>query len=103
MARPARRISTKSWIGVTTSGQQALGQVQAVMASIGIAEGTVRETLLRSRGEVSLAFGANAGGDSDVVGLGLIVLHSNAVSVGGSSVPGPINDIGADWLWHRLV
>ncbi len=102
MAR-AKTINTKGWTGAITDGQNVLGTLQAALVSISLPEASIRETLLRSRGQVSLAFGANAATDSDIVGLGLIVVHTNAVTAGGASLPGPIKDIGADWLWHSFV
>ena len=41
--------------------------------------------------------------DDDIVGMGLIVLNSNAVAVGGVSVPGLINNPEASWLWVQYV
>jgi len=45
----------------------------------------------------------DAVGDSDILGLGMIAAQNSAISVGGVSVPGPINDPGAAWLWYAVV
>ena len=105
MARPrnqGKTITAKGWLGVTNSGVPVTS-VQAAIISIANIEGQVRETILRSRGEVLLQATPDAATDSDVYGFGLIVVHSNAVTIGTTALPGPIADIGADWLWHRFV
>jgi len=103
MARRVSSVGTKSWSGVFSAGQSGLTTTQAGLVSISIAENAPRETLLRSRGNVLLSATPDAATDSDMVGLGLIVVHSNAVAVGGTALPGPLNDMGADWLWHQFV
>ena len=60
-------------------------------------------TLMRCRGEIILEATPDASGDSDVVGLGLIIVSGDAFVVGGASLPGPISDASASWLWHRFV
>ena len=102
MARE-RTIHTKSWLGVTTPSGVTLTGTQGAIVSIGIAESAIRETLLRTRGNILIQGTPDAAGDVEVVGLGLIVVHSNAVTAGGLALPGPIEDDGADWLWHQYV
>ena len=104
MARPGRVINTKSWIGVHTAAVPVvLTATQGAILSIGIAEGSIRETLLRSRGSLVVSAFPNNATDEGMVALGLIVVHSNAVTAGGAALPGPLNDQGADWLWHNYV
>ena len=45
----------------------------------------------------------DAATDSDVAAFGIIVLDQRAIGVGGASIPGPLADSGADWLWYSLV
>ncbi len=104
MARGQRTISSKSWVGVSTGAVPVvITETQALVMSIGIAESSVRETLLRSRGQLNLMANPDTATDEGVVALGIIVVHSNAASIGGTSLPGPSRDPGADWLWHRYV
>jgi len=103
MARRGRTINTKGWTGLFSAGQSVITTTQAVILEIGLAEASIRETLLRSRGEVCISAIPDAATDSDVLAIGLIVVHSNAATAGGVSVPGPIKDMGADWLWHFFI
>jgi len=92
----------KVWVGATALNQ-SISTTQASMASIGVAEGLVRETLLRSRGNILVQATPDAAGDAANVAFGLIVVHSNALTIGTTALPGPIADVGADWLWHTFV
>jgi len=106
MARTRGRSSrlSKSWTNMTVADRVTIGTTQTVIGSVTIAEGAGQaNTLLRSRGGLMVWGEPDASTDSDVCALGLIVVHSNALAVGGTSVPGPLNDQGADWLWHRYV
>ena len=73
------------------------------MAQVAVAEMAANQTLLRSRGSYLVNANPDAAVDTDVCALGIIVIHFNAVGVGGTSIPGPLTDIGADWLWHQMV
>ena len=99
--RGGSRSRSRSWSGATGSGF-ALSLTQLVLATFSLST-DFDETLLRSRGEVILDGVPNAANDEETVGLGLIVVQEAAGTQGGVSVPGPINDIDADWLWHRFV
>ena len=103
MARPGKTIHTKSWIGTFNLSPIALSTTQAVILSIALLEGTIRETLLRTRGALLLAAIPDLAADETVVGLGVIVVHANALAIGTTALPGPLNDVGADWLWHQFV
>ncbi len=92
----------KSWTNMLIADNVPLTTMQAVIGSVTVAEGSVlQSTLLRSRGMLSIFATPDAAADSTVVALGLIVVSANALAVGGTSVPGPIADQGADWLWHN--
>jgi len=95
---------SKSWSNMTIADNVPLSTTQAVIGSVTIAEGSIiQATLLRSRGMLSVFGTPDAAADSTVVALGLTVVSANALAVGGTSVPGPIADQGADWLWHQYV
>ncbi len=95
----------KSWSASQTINGATVTQAQVELASIILAEGILGEpTLLRTRGEVLLAATPGAIADSDVVGLGLVIVPETTRAIGGVSLPGPIADASADfWLWHRFV
>ena len=103
MARPAKTINTRSWVGAIANAVNTITTTQSLISSIGPAEGTPRETLLRSRGNMLVVATPDAATDVTIAAFGLIVVHSNAASVGGTSLPGPVADSGADWLWHWMV
>ena len=102
MARRGSTISAKSWTG-TQFDATVVSTTQEAMASVSLPETNVTGTVLRVRGGLFLKATPNAATDDDVVGLGLIMVHSNALAAGGVALPGPINDMGADWLWHQFV
>jgi len=92
----------------TTSGivdGAALTTTQSNPGSIGVslAENVQDGTILRIRGGGLVRATPDAATDSDMVGMGLIVVNQAASAVGGTSLPGPINDAGADWLWYSNV
>ena len=92
---------TKFWSNMTLADQVGLTTVQGIIGSVTIAElSGPKLTLLRSRGRLLLTSVPASASASTVVGLGLIVVSANALAVGGTSVPGPLNDQGAAWLWH---
>ena len=63
----------------------------------------LNQTLLRTRGNVLIAAIPNAAADVAMLALGLIVVSDSAANAGGVSLPGPILDQEADWLWHQYV
>ena len=105
MARSSRGGGSrmrKHWTS-TEFDAVTIGVTQTLLGSVALVEDHPAFTLLRSRGEILVVAIADAATDTDVVGLGLIVVHSNAAAVGGTSIPGPLQDTGADWLWHQVV
>ena len=78
---------------------------QGVLAFVDVVIGAGQDnTVLRSRGELVVQAVADAATDTAVMGLGIGVITTNSRIVGGTSVPGPITDIGWDgWLYHRFV
>ena len=105
----ARQFARREWKLVAWSGnffdEAALTGTQSVISSMlaptGV--GAARQTLLRTRGSLVVLGTPDAAGDSEIVGLGVIVVQQAAAAVGGASVPGPLNDPDANWLWHQFV
>ena len=97
----------KSWTASTiiASARVAITASQIEVAGIVLPEGQLGEpTLLRTRGNFLITAIPNATSDSDVVGLGLVLVATTTADVGGLSLPGPIVDSGADfWIWHEFV
>ena len=58
-----------------------------------------RATIVRCRGSWSGVMTPGAAQDSMVLALGLIVANSDAVTAGSASLPGPIDEPDAPWLW----
>ena len=99
-----RKIDNKTWSNMVVANGVQLTTTQSVIGSVTNAEGSGLDfTVMRSRGQLLVAVTPDAAGDTDTIGLGLIVVSAAALAVGGVSVPGPINDQGADWLWHQYV
>ena len=96
MAR-ARRLY--DWAGFVF-GATTLSVTQSILGSFIDIEPV---TFMRHRGNLYVKATPDATGDDTVVGLGLIVVSDNAAAAGGASVPGPINDPDAPWVWHQYV
>ncbi len=105
MARGRGTRLSKSWTGATSGSVVSVGGgTQQVLLSVSVAESAGQQnTLLRSRGQILVQATPDAASDAEVMGFGLIVVHSNALAIGTTSLPGPIADIGADWLWYDFV
>ena len=93
--RPVNRPNY-DWEGASTfiSALAAAGTSTAQLFTVDTAE-----TLVRTRGVIiaTLSATGSAGGDSAIVGAGLIV-----ASVGATVIVSPITDAGANWLWHQF-
>jgi len=96
----ARRMQ-KTWTGITFN-ETAVGTTQAIMGAISIAASTA-QTVLRMRGVVLIKGTPDALADDDTVGLGIGIFSTDAVAVGGVSLPEPLGDANTDWLWHQYV
>ncbi len=59
-----------------------------------------RLTIVRLRGHGILHLDAGAAFDSMVVGIGLIVAPTEAFTAGVASLPSPLTDMEAPWIWH---
>ena len=60
-------------------------------------------TLMRSRGEVVASIDGITDGDKAIVGVGLIVVTEEQLAAGATSVPDPITDFDAEWVWHGFL
>ena len=95
----SRSRGTKDWAGGVGS-TVALTSTQAILLTFDDLEPI---TVLRIRGNFLIKGTPNNIADADVVGLGAIVVSDASAAVGGVSVPGPIADPSAPWLWHQYV
>ena len=90
----------KEWVGIAFS-ETNLTMTQSLLISF--LEPGSPSTILRVRGNLLIKGTPDAITDDDVVGLGMIVVSEASASVGGTSLPGPINDSDSPWLWHQYV
>jgi len=95
--RDSRRLY--DWGGFAF-GSTILTSTQVIIGSLLDVEPV---TLMRIRGEILVKGTPDAISDDTVVGLGAIVVSDNAAAAGGVSVPGPINDLDAPWVWHSFL
>ena len=101
MARGRSTRMAKVWQGAFNTANISLGTTQVnVLQSV---ESDLNQTLLRVRGNILVSATPNAATDIGIVAFGLVVVSSQAANAGGVSLPGPIADIEADWLWHTFV
>ena len=98
MARSSRgRRADYQWSGntgfqTTISGTQLLGSGAVAINTPG--------TIVRVRGHCAAALDVGAADNAMIIGAGLIVVDDDAVAAGAASIPSPIDDLDADWLWH---
>ncbi len=103
-ARQGGRRMFKTWFASGNVDAVIVTGSQGELTSITNTEAERERTLLRQRGEILITATPDAATDSDVIGLGLVMIPETTRAVGGLSLPGPIVDAGADfWLWHRFV
>ena len=102
MARRTGNRMAKAWQGSFNTAVVNLSVTQAnVLQSV--ASAGLNQTLLRTRGNILIAVILDAANDVGVAAFGLIVVQDAAANAGGVSLPGLLNDIDADWLWHTFV
>jgi len=61
-----------------------------------------RLTVIRLRGHGFIHLDAGAVEESLVVGIGLIIAPSEAFTAGVGSLPTPLADMDAPWIWHDI-
>ena len=98
MARTRSR-GTKEWSGVALA-PLALTTTQALLVAFAH---DLQETILRIRGQFLATGVPDTAFDDETVGVGAIVVTDNAVAAGGVSLPGPISDPDASWIWHAYM
>ena len=98
--RPSGRL--KEWTG-STVGEQNITTTQALLSSQISPVLDQTYTHIRLRGELLFVAVPNAAADHDIAAIGAIVVQEQAIAAGGVSLPGPIADPEADWLWHQYV
>ena len=92
----------KGWCSFTFD-KTALTATQLGIIACVVAEGGGDSTVLRSLGDILVIATPDAATDDDTCALGLIVVQNSAFAANGVALPGPINDIDADWLWWEAV
>ncbi len=110
MAREFRRSSKDTlWLDVLVAMEhQSLGTGKTTgntSTTVGPSN-TGRATIIRVRGNYIFLLDPSAANDAKTVALGLIVATASAVVAGVASLPGPISDPDAKWLWvvyHNLL
>ncbi len=97
------RRADYQWLGFATAfAANTLSGTQAFAGSLGVGGTVGSGTIVRVRGHVAVAMDVGAADDSGVVGIGLILGSADAVSVGSTAFPSPLDDTAANWLWHGL-
>jgi len=90
----------KQWTGTQNGTPVTIGTTQIAMLSF---SGSERITMLRLRGSLLVVATPNAAADNDYAAFGVIVVSDQALAVGGTSIPGPIANPEAPWVWHQYV
>ena len=82
------------FVGLGTSATAGAQSVGAIAAE--------RLTLIRLRGHGFFHLDAGAAADSMIVAIGLIIVPTEARTAGVGSVPTPLSDMEAPWIWHEI-
>ena len=98
MARGSRKTDFE-WVGDTGVSASNI-EVQTAVLSVGTG---IPATLHRLRGNVLVNMDVGAADQSMVVGLGVALVSTDAFTVGGTSLPSPIDDDEFPWIWHQFV
>ena len=104
MARQFNRTRPmqKSWLGANFGATSINATAQAVLGAFQFTVSS-SSTLLRIRGNLLVKATPDAVADNTVVGLGMGIITTDAATIGGTSVPGPLGDPDWDWVWHQYV
>ena len=98
--RDGRRMRDLTWSGLGGTTKQVTAGSLASSTVVSLAD---TQTLLRTRGEILGQIDGPVDGDATIVGCGLIVVTEEQVAVGTTSMPDPIQDLDAEWLWHGFL
>ena len=93
------------WEGdVDTRSLVSGAEAMVVVVPEATLENVPSPTLIRIHGEVFTHVTARgAAGDACILGMGMIPQSAAAISVGVTSMPHPVTDVGSPWIWHRQV
>jgi len=101
---PKRQVT---WIGPADQGYLPVAtNTKVIIASFDpAANGFLKPTVVRTRGEVSLGPGAGVESDVEIVAAyGLCVVSDQALAAGAASIPDPFDDAGWDgWFVWRSI
>ena len=104
MARQfAARRRSRRWLSL--AGDSTLFTGSSTVHPAGLANFTTPETIVRCMGGGAISptgGGTFAAGDKCQIGLGLVILSTDAFAVGAAAVPEPINEAALDWLYWRV-
>jgi len=92
---------TKQWNGLVEAAAGFTGSVTTLMTSlIFTSAGTVIRTLCEYT-IVPTPGGTFADGDHVTIGIGLAVVSGDAVTIGSTAMPDPVDDPGYPWLYWQ--
>ena len=92
----------RDWSGVVSTGLTAVAGGTKVLLGSFVPTAGVDETILRSVGVLFIQSDALASASEFQIGaFGMIKVTSNAFAAGAASIPGPVTDIGDDWIIYQ--
>ncbi len=93
--------SNKGWAGVEIAEQTIAGNTAILLTTLVLSNPGIDETHLRALGTFFIASDQGATSENQVGALGMIVVSTQAISVGITAIPHPVTDINDDgWFWH---
>ena len=88
---------------LVNSRANSIGSGASTLGGVGNgAQFSERVTITRIRGTAFAHMDAGAAADCGELGLGLIIVKSEAFAAGAASMPAPISEIEQSWIWHHI-
>ena len=98
--RRSGRRADYEWVLSTVAGAVSAG---GSAAPAGVLTTSRTITVNRVRGELLASIDAPTDGDRCILAAGIIVASADALAAGATSLPHPIDDGNAPWLWHGFI
>jgi len=96
-------VRRKLWVGTQIAVSVVTTAKQVVDLTVSLTSQTLTDaTLLRLRGRMSVRQ-ISGGSTQRQVAMGITIVSNDALAAAPASVPGPLLDAEADWVWHDVV
>jgi len=103
MARGRGRRTDYEWEGIG-AGAAMFGSLQTTASVQELISIQIPATIMRIRGEFLAFLTTSAAANSvKAIGVGITLVSNEALAAGAASIPDPLSDLNADWMWHGFA